>query len=363
MPGTLVVPFSQLIESTQNEMREKSITADVRTKYAARVNRIYSNDIPLRYEHDWLQKVGTIRLIPSYNTGTVSIASETTAVTGTGTVWTAAMTGRVIKFNSNNEYYTFTYLSPTTGTVSPALTSLQPGDSIVGGGYTIYQDVYDLPADYTRMTTEPGVYYTVNFGRQFVVNSDEEGFRRRATQVPADFSLYWREFQERTTLGVPRIQVTPPPMRERILNFEYVKALPQMTEYRTGTASVGAGGVTVTFSASITGKVSAGQYFRVDADGTWIQVIATPTATTATLASGYPTAATSLAFTVSDVPDMPPEMHEVIYLGACWQTAQDQASQEAATRFSEYMRSMGMLMSIRARKRFGRQYIKSWRIR
>lgn len=363
MPGALVIPFSQLIESTMLESREKSVTPDVRTKYAQRVNRIYTNDITMRYEHDWLQKPGQIRLVPAYNTGTVNVTVDTAVVTGVGTTWTPAMTGRVIKFNSNNEYYTFTYVSPTSGTLSQALTNLFGGGNIVDGGYTIYQDKYDLPSDYTRMTVEPGVYYTINFGRQFVLNADEENFRRRATQVTADIALYWREYQQRTNLGLMQIQLTPPPMSQRDIYFEYIKALPQMVEYRTGTATVSAGGVTVTFSGTITGLVTVGQYFRLDATGTWIQVIDVPSNTTATLASGYPTAGSSAAFTVSDAPDMPPEMHEVVYMGACWQAAQDQNSPEAATRFSEYMRSMGMLMSIRARKRYGRQYLKSWRIR
>lgn len=85
---------------------------------------------------------GNITLTPQYITGTVTIAQGATAITGTGTTWTAAMTGRKIRIGTNEDY-TFTYLSGTTGTISPAYA----GTTVTAATYTIYQDTYSLASD------------------------------------------------------------------------------------------------------------------------------------------------------------------------------------------------------------------------
>lgn len=51
----------------------------------------------------------------AYTTGTVTMTNASAAVTGSGTTWTSAMTGR--QFKVRNFVYTFTYVSATTGTL------------------------------------------------------------------------------------------------------------------------------------------------------------------------------------------------------------------------------------------------------
>jgi len=66
----------------------------------------------------------------AYTTGTLSVASGSNVVTGTGTAWTAAMTGWELRIGADDSQVAFTYVSPTAGTLSvpwPGLTQTQVG--------------------------------------------------------------------------------------------------------------------------------------------------------------------------------------------------------------------------------------------
>lgn len=54
----------------------------------------------------------------AYSTGTATLTNASTTVTGSGTTWTSAMTGR--QFKVRNFVYTFTYVSATSGTLDKA---------------------------------------------------------------------------------------------------------------------------------------------------------------------------------------------------------------------------------------------------
>lgn len=79
----------------------------------------------------------------SYQTGTVAITQGSTALVGTGTTWTAAMTGLMIRIANTEEYYQFTYVSATTATIDRGWE--QPTGTLLA--YRIDQAVYLLPSD------------------------------------------------------------------------------------------------------------------------------------------------------------------------------------------------------------------------
>lgn len=81
--------------------------------------------------------------VAKYDTGTVEVTNGSTAVTGTGTSWTAAMDGRVFRVTGNDERYIFTYVSSTSGTLDRAYN----GDDATAAGHTITKSVYQLDAD------------------------------------------------------------------------------------------------------------------------------------------------------------------------------------------------------------------------
>ncbi len=96
---------------------------------------------------NFYQKKSTITLITPYNTGTVTVTEDSTTVTGSGTTWTSAMTGRQIKFEAQSAVYDVTYVSTTELTLDRNYTE----DTEAGKDYSIYQSIYDLPTDFNRM--------------------------------------------------------------------------------------------------------------------------------------------------------------------------------------------------------------------
>lgn len=95
----------------------------------------------------YYQKKGTIVLDTPYTTGTVAVTNNSNAITGTSTVWTAAMTGSNFQLGGESTVYQFTFVSTTTGT----LDRVYSGDTASAKDYTIYTTNYDLPADFDRV--------------------------------------------------------------------------------------------------------------------------------------------------------------------------------------------------------------------
>lgn len=83
-----------------------------------------------------------IQVPPSYAVGTVSVTQGSTALTGVGTTFTSAMTGRVIRIGADLQYYTFTYVSAATGTLDRGYEE----PSVTGASYRIDQNIFQLPA-------------------------------------------------------------------------------------------------------------------------------------------------------------------------------------------------------------------------
>ncbi|MBM3744166.1 MAG: hypothetical protein FJW34_00040 [Acidobacteria bacterium] len=96
-----------------------------------------------RLQWERLHVDGTLLSVAPYETGTVAVTAASTAVTGTGTTWTAAMSGRRFRVTARSEYYTFTRTGNTTGTLDRAY----EGDTDTAAGYMIFANVYALPSD------------------------------------------------------------------------------------------------------------------------------------------------------------------------------------------------------------------------
>ncbi len=94
---------------------------------------------------EWKRTEGesTIQVPASYQTGTVSLTLGSNVVTGAGTTFTAAMTGRMIRVGDMSEFYQFTFVSTTAGTLDRTWEHPDTADS----AYRIDQAVFLLPAD------------------------------------------------------------------------------------------------------------------------------------------------------------------------------------------------------------------------
>jgi hypothetical protein len=91
-----------------------------------------------------LEADGVLSTIAAYQTGTLNVTAGSTALVLTGGTFTNAMTGRRIIIAGENETYTFTYAGATSGTLDRVF----EGDSNTAAGFTIFQNLYQLPANY-----------------------------------------------------------------------------------------------------------------------------------------------------------------------------------------------------------------------
>jgi hypothetical protein len=90
------------------------------------------------------QKASSVlQTVAPYATGTVAVTNGSNAVTFTGATITAGMTGRRFRVTGQSEYYTFTYVSASTGT----LDRVYEGTTDADATYSIEKAVYALPAN------------------------------------------------------------------------------------------------------------------------------------------------------------------------------------------------------------------------
>lgn len=94
---------------------------------------------------DWkrTEAESVIQTPASYATGTIAATKGSAAIVGTGTTWTAAMNGLMIRLDDQSEYYQFTFVSATTATLDRAWE--HPTTTV--STYRIDQAVYLLPDD------------------------------------------------------------------------------------------------------------------------------------------------------------------------------------------------------------------------
>ena len=99
-------------------------------------------------------------------TGTINVTNGSTAVSGTGTSWTAAMTGRKFRVTSDNEWYTFTRTAATTGT----LDRNYEGTTSTTADYVIFQDIFRTHGDVNQLK----LFRNLGQQRTFVYASNSE---------------------------------------------------------------------------------------------------------------------------------------------------------------------------------------------
>jgi len=85
----------------------------------------------------------TLQTVAEFNTGTVDATNAATALTGTGTGWTAGLSNRLIRIAERPEYYNFTYVGATSATLERGY----EGETAAGLSYRINQSVYGFSAD------------------------------------------------------------------------------------------------------------------------------------------------------------------------------------------------------------------------
>jgi hypothetical protein len=314
-----VIPFTELFERLLNLGR---IDSPNNADYAKGIiNDSYTRTLP-RVE-DWTMIIedGNIQTVASYNTGTIAVTIGSTSVTGTSTVWTSAMTaeeGYKIKFSGNRDVYKFEYVSATSGTITPSLSG--PND-LTGQNYVLFKDEYALASDHDRFLKNGSVYVKSDGRLQDTIKEVPNDLFQEDFSASALDPIH-RVIQSRVnaTTGQKMLRVNPPPKTVYNYPYEYIKKFSPMSEYSTGTVAVTNANTAVTGTDTLwLTNVSAGDYFRVDANGIaessiWYKIASVTTDTALVLESAYGEATESLMdYTGSVSPIVfPSEFHEFI---------------------------------------------------
>ena len=355
-------PFTALVEDTMLEVRENSSEASVERKYQRRVNDVYVRLLPIKYDFDFLRASSSLTIASAYSTGTVTIdiSVSTTAVVGIATVWTTAMTGYKMKINGNDEIYTFTYASGTTGTISPAYTGSADATTAT---YILFQDTYSMASDFEsdRLVVPPGFYYDYA-GSKVQLNPlfSKEWYKTWTTNsnnLPTNYRFFGRD----TSNLYWQVQFTPPITAAKKISYEYIPALVEMSEYTTGTCATTAGDATVTGTGTdFVNNVSAGDAFRMDsASNDWYLVSSVTDGTHLKLTANYPSVKTTAAYTISEVPKYPVALQLAIFYGACFLSAQDQDNAVSVkTYFTLAEGVVQEYQKLTNRSKYGRQKMK-----
>lgn len=135
----------------------------------------------------------TFQAPPSYAVGTITATQGSAAITGVGTTWTTAMTGLMIRVDNQSEYYQFTYVSATSGTLDRPFE--QPSAS--GLAYRIDQSVFLLSSDCRILR---GIKPLHNFGRPLerMTPSELDAFapQRLRYGTPTIYAPTWDSFSD-----------------------------------------------------------------------------------------------------------------------------------------------------------------------
>lgn len=183
-------------EYAANAKRDMSELIDTDILSYARKNVYYAN------------AVGT-----NYSTGTVSIAATTGVVTGSGTTFTSAMVGGLLKVvGQTNAYYISAFSSTTSITVTDQGSTAYTGGAL--SGVAAGQDSFTIYAATHRATTKSTIYKDLvdvstalsaqkvpREDRFIVLNAAGEGILRQAPEfIPAVQSAY-NNVVERGVIG------------------------------------------------------------------------------------------------------------------------------------------------------------------
>jgi hypothetical protein len=172
-------------------------------------------------ELDWQRLDATVSIaVPAeYAAGTVALTAGSNAITGTGTTFTGAMTGRLFRASTDGPYYQFTYVSATSGTLDRPY----EGATASGAAYRIAQTVFTLPSDCRA-----------------IIDVDGLGLRGRTDFPPTrpdhGKPAYWRQTMDSfTDPPAMQIEVYPIPVEAQLLAVTFTaEALPATLDPATG---------------------------------------------------------------------------------------------------------------------------------
>lgn len=183
-----------------------------------------NKEVHSRYEWPWLYTEYLIPLNGTYSTGTLTLTDGSTSVTGTGTSWSASWTNRSILVGMV-PYRVSSFGSATTATLldTPSLP-----ETLTDVGYTMFDDLYDMPADYEPGSDVSMTCFKFNPVKKIPLGSfEEQNIWMRTTF--ASFQTYYCDAGFNDSTQRYRIKVSPAPSADNSLRFVYRRMAPDLT--------------------------------------------------------------------------------------------------------------------------------------
>ena len=315
-------PYTEIVERVQLLSRSSS---DDKKKIRDIVNRKYASAIPREMDWYFLKASSSISCVAEHDSGVVTVNTQNTVCTFSGTVITSAMTGRKIKFSNNANIYDFTYSDSTGGTISP---SLSLAANISMGAYTIFKSIFSLAPDFDRFPINGGLlYYSGGKPTPLPEVSDDDYYNDYATASPSSTPERCR-LLDYDTAGNQQVEIISPPADAMVLPYEYLRTLPPMKESSGGTVVVT--GTSVTGTATKFTEMTTGDYFRQDFIGTgvdsqWYKILTITHDSSLQLrvSTGSDNAAEK-EYVISTAPKYPHKFQEALIYGAMGDLLPDQ---------------------------------------
>lgn len=331
------IPFTEICERVLEITRTPNNSM---SKIRGDVNEVYTVEIPVKFDWNFLIASTSIVTTPEYTTGTVSATTGSSTVTfSSDATITADMTGRKIKFSGNDVVYEFTYSNATGGTINPAFYGSSNASST---SYSIFQNIYALPTEFDRFPKNGGVYKW-NGGQKTIISEEsyQEAtslFQSSPTDNPDKVRLVSTD-----TLGRQLIEFRPAPKSQKVYGCDYMRKLKPLRETSSGTVSISASQFNFVGSSDARFlEANTGDYIRVDPfgvsqDSTWYRI--SLIIDNSSLFVNTPFASSSVTnaeYVISSVPEYPAKLHPALIYGASRMVTVDQNDENALYHVARY---------------------------
>ena len=318
--------FTELFETLQNELVREAASGE-ESKYKGIVNQVYLNELPAMLPETYLKKDAFVLTAADYTTGTVTVGTGTTNMIGSSTSWTAANSSNfLIDVSGYNQTYRMTFSTGTSLTFQDSLAWTEASGS--GLGYTLFQNRYVLPTDFSYMVKDspdsPNVVYRyLNNVKIFLTPWTNEEYDRQFTSNIGTIFAYTVKWVS----GSAYLYVASNPDDADNVGYSYIPVLTQLRELTSGTATLTTGtSLVLTSAADMTVSLDTSRvlYARNDADGTgsasqWFKISTVANATVATLSSSFRgTSGTGITYTISEISQWPERFDNIILYKSAW---------------------------------------------
>lgn len=218
-----------------------SSTSDETVRFARRAVQDAYNHFPALHNWTYLYSRGRVTTVAPQTTGTITYTNSTLTVLLTGATWPSWVLQGVVVIN-NIPYSIATNPSSTTITLSA---TVNPGADVAAGStYTLYQDVYSLPTDFTRCDEVVNVNYGLRLS--FEHPSSWLEFQRiyRGPATPRIYAITGSPLY----YGTMAMRFFPPPDNIYFMDFIYKRRprILSIVNVNAGTATTTSGSTTVT---------------------------------------------------------------------------------------------------------------------